>query len=81
MSVILTVCLGVITLLAKVAGLADALPGLVAFAVHAVPVGDTFCAVGTGPALTAEAGIRHHAHALVAILENNIAVVICVEWQ
>ncbi len=68
MSVILTDGLGVVALLAKVAGLADALPGLVTFAVHAVPVGDAFGTVGASPALAAEAGIRHHAHALVSIL-------------
>jgi hypothetical protein len=67
MHVILTDSLGVVALLAKVARLADAFPGVVAVAVHAVPVGDTFGAVGAGPALAAEAGVRHHTHALLSL--------------
>ena len=55
---------GLVALPAEVAGIADALPGLVAVTVDAVPVRDALSAVVAGPALAADAGVGHHAHAL-----------------
>jgi hypothetical protein len=60
----LTDSLGVVTFEPEVAFIAVALPGLVAAAVLAVPVGHALGAVGAGPTVAADAGVRHHAEAL-----------------
>ena len=67
----LTDALGLAAVLSEESRLADALVGLVAVAVLAIPVRDALGAVLSLPAVAAPAGIRHHAEALEQIFSQN----------